>query len=155
MSRPSNYGQLRFCPKCGCDKLIRDWFPADSKEDIHNKGAKHPKMGCEYVCESCGFGFVISKSRRVLFADSNFARERQRAPVKFTEACIGKEVTDLYLNRDKIMRVRERSGIPMLVMVKEKVLRTLGLSNKCSQCPHTKHKGKCKDNNGKCACYAA
>lgn len=124
MSHPSEYGRLRFCPKCGSDKLRRDWFPGDQPPGAQApKDMRHPRVGCEYVCEGCGFGVWIAKSRRVLSAEMNFAQMRKRAPVKFTEACVGEEVARAYLDTKR--------DPPMIRTMKEKVfkkLRELGAS---------------------------
>lgn len=115
MSKPSKYGErhLRFCPKCGIERLLRDYFPGEFPGAI---GSKQPKVGTEFLCESCGFSFWISKSRRVLFAELKFSQDRKRAPVKFTEACVGTEVAELYL---------KSVDPPALGSLKKKLIRKL------------------------------
>jgi hypothetical protein len=114
VSHPSQYGRLRFCPTCGIDNVERDYFPGGTP----TANAKQPKVGAEYVCKTCGFAFWISKSRRVLYAEQQFAKDRKRAPVKFTEACIGSEVTAQYLRE---------SEPPMIKTMSNKLLAKLGL----------------------------
>jgi len=136
MAHPSEYGRLRFCPKCGCEKIRRDYFMAETAD---KPGVKQVKVGCEYICDSCGFAFWISKSRRRLTAEANMSEARKRADVRFTEKCVGSEVARTY--------IAQRQGPPMLKMLKEKVLRRMGLSNQCAHCKHTYHRGRCHDSN--------
>ena len=103
MSHPSEYGMLRFCPKCGVESVQRDYFPGGAAA-VRN--AKQPKVGAEYICQTCGFGFWISKSRRVLSAQLNHAESRKRAPVKFTEKCVGSEVARAYLSESEPPRIK-------------------------------------------------
>lgn len=140
MSHPSEYAKLRFCPKCGCDKIKRDYFNA---EDGNTRGVKQRTVGVEFICELCGFGFWISKSRRVLLAERNFARERKRPNVKFEEKCVGTEVARAFLSHKEP---------PRFVSLKEKLLNKFGMSNKCKNCNHTAHSGKCNDGYGRCEC---
>lgn len=114
MSKPSKYGErhIRFCPKCGMERLRRDWFLG--APGIFGK--KQPKVGAEFVCDSCGFAFWVSKSRRVLCAESLQKEARSRAPVKFTAACVGEEITNLYLRS---------VDPPVIGMLKERIVNKL------------------------------
>jgi len=95
MAKPSRFAFLRFCPKCGLDKLKRDYFPAENGNPP--PGVKMVRLGCEYLCEGCGFSFVIGKSRREHFADRLHREHRTlRNGVTFTEHCVGKEVAQKF-----------------------------------------------------------
>lgn len=98
MHGPSKYGQLRFCPKCGLERLKRDYFPTnDPPGAFAPKEMKHPANGCEYLCENCGFSFVIAKSRREHFADRLHKEHRKlRAGVTFNTKCVGEDVARAY-----------------------------------------------------------
>jgi predicted RNA-binding Zn-ribbon protein involved in translation (DUF1610 family) len=96
MAGPSQYGKMSFCPKCGCNKIKRDFYPAETFD--HTQGSRHPKEGVEYICELCGFGFLIGKSRRVYMADRLHREHRQlRANVQFSDQSIDPDVASTFL----------------------------------------------------------
>lgn len=99
MSEKSNYGKLRFCPKCGVEGLERDFFPDGPPRP--NVRTHSPKNGVEYVCEVCGFGFIVAKSRRVMSAEVNAKDMRsKRPPVQFSERSVGSDVANEFLRTE-------------------------------------------------------
>lgn len=73
MSKPSLYGRLPWCPRCGVRGLERD------KND-------HGKTDVvEYLCRVCRFGFRIMPSRRAFVADQLHKEHRQVRTGQFHE----------------------------------------------------------------------
>jgi rubredoxin len=85
MSKHGDYSGLRFCPRCGLERLEFDRYR--ERKSI---------PAAEYVCGGCGFGFRIQKSARVEDADLLFKRSRQVRVGKFHEG-IAPEVAEAFL----------------------------------------------------------
>lgn len=67
-------GQARFCPWCGTESLMRDYF---NQSETH-----HANSHVSFICTSCNRGFSINNSPRVMFAHRMIASERRIRPPK-------------------------------------------------------------------------
>lgn len=73
-----NYHFLRFCPWCGSRTSLRH-------DDYRHQRDTGKQRGVEWICDLCGFGFVIGPSKRVSAADLLFAEHRKLRVGKFHE----------------------------------------------------------------------
>lgn len=93
---------IRFCPRCGSDRLERDWHhqsPPQSggPEKQGERNRRQCADGSEWICHTCGFGFKITKSSRWNLAEVLIGNDRRlRNAVKFSRECVGDEVADLF-----------------------------------------------------------
>lgn len=66
------FENVRFCPKCGVQSLLRDVDRVGSVKEL-----KQLNDGTEWWCTTCGFSFAISKSHKWHVADELHRRDRQ------------------------------------------------------------------------------
>jgi predicted nucleic-acid-binding Zn-ribbon protein len=77
MSRGSGFtGYVRFCPKCGVSNLERDTYRVDRKVGEIRQKDFFP----EFICNVCGFAFMVKPSLRWEHALGLFKRDRKLRP---------------------------------------------------------------------------
>ncbi len=65
------YASCSFCPKCGVPNLERDNYRKDN-EPANKKSAG----ATEFICMTCGLGFLLTASKRVEHGNSLFKQHR-------------------------------------------------------------------------------
>lgn len=64
------FSTCSFCPKCGVQNIQRDTYRQDN--ELNNRHSGRP----EFICLTCGFGFLLSSSLRVEHGNALFKAHR-------------------------------------------------------------------------------
>jgi hypothetical protein len=71
------FSDIKFCPKCGVDNIQRDFYRIDTRVGEIRQKDFYP----EFICNVCGFGFMVRPSLRWEHAKGLFAQERKQRPL--------------------------------------------------------------------------